>query len=228
MTALKLLVVEDDPPSLELITEVFRALEADVRPVGESQKAARLVNQERFDGIFLDLEMPGLHGFDLAQIVRSSTWNKSTPIVIVTGREQRDTMHHSFSVGATFFLQKPVDRQKLSNLLRTVRGPIFENRRRYARVPLNAEIKCRVGSRTLNGKTWNLSQGGMQVEVLGLAAGDPITLAFRMPHTGGMIDVSGSVVWSKDDRQGIYFTEISVENQQRLRDFISDVELSPR
>ena len=92
MEALKLLVVEDDPASLELMTEVFRSLKADVRPVSDSEEAARCVNQEKFDGIFLDLEMPNLHGFDLARRIRKSSWNKSTPIIIVTGQDERETM----------------------------------------------------------------------------------------------------------------------------------------
>ena len=67
MLQLKLLVVEDDAASLELMTEVFESLKADVRPVSDSEEAARRVNQEKFDGIFLDLEMPRMHGFDLAR-----------------------------------------------------------------------------------------------------------------------------------------------------------------
>jgi DNA-binding response OmpR family regulator len=92
MTPLKLLVVEDDLPSLELMSEVFTSLKAEVRPVSDSEKAVGIVNQEKFDGIFLDLEMPNLNGFDLARLVRKSSWNKSTPIIIVTGRDERDTM----------------------------------------------------------------------------------------------------------------------------------------
>ena len=91
MASLKLLVVEDNIASLELMTEVFQNLETEVRPISDSQLAAELVNQEKFDGIFLDLEMPKLHGFELAQKIRQSSWNKLTPIVIVTGRDERDT-----------------------------------------------------------------------------------------------------------------------------------------
>jgi CheY-like chemotaxis protein len=54
MPALRLLIVEDDVASLELMEEVFTSLKANVHPVGESGKAAELVNKERFDGIFLD------------------------------------------------------------------------------------------------------------------------------------------------------------------------------
>jgi len=117
MVSLKLLIVEDDIASLEFMTEVFTSLEAEVRPVSDSQKAAGLVNQERFDGIFLDLEMPNLHGFDLARLIRKSSWNKSTPIVIVTGRDQRDTMQQAFTIGATFYLQKTSGQAKVEYLV---------------------------------------------------------------------------------------------------------------
>src|SRR6202165_3840742 len=112
MAPLKLLIVEDNLASLELMAEVFTSLKAAVRPVSDSEKGVGMVNQEKFDGIFLDLEMPKLNGFDLARLIRKSSWNKSTPIIIVTGRDERQTMQEAFAIGATFFLQKPVDRQK--------------------------------------------------------------------------------------------------------------------
>src|SRR6202521_656102 len=179
MIELKLLVVEDDAASLELMTEVFRSLKADVRPVSDSEEAARRVNQEKFDGIFLDLEMPNLHGFDLARGIRKSSWNKSTPIIIVTGRDERETMQEAFAVGATFFLQKPIDRQKLSTLFRIVSGGMLENRRRNTRVPLQTAVTCTVGSRTVRGMAWNLSEGGMQLEASGLQSKDKVRLFFR-------------------------------------------------
>ena len=224
MVSLKLLIVEDDIASLELMTEVFTSLEAEVRPVSDSQKAAGLVNQERFDGIFLDLEMPNLHGFDLARLIRKSSRNKSTPIVIVTGRDQRDTMQQAFTIGATFYLQKPVDRQKLSILFRTVRGGMLENRRRYTRVPIQTEVMCTVGSRTIRGVTWNLSQGGIQVEAGGLQPKDTVRVLFQLPVSGVRLEAMGTVVWAKENRQGIQFTNVSPQNEQLIRKFIAEVE----
>ena len=224
MVSLKLLIVEDDIASLELMTEVFTSLEAEVRPVSDSQKAAGLVNQERFDGIFLDLEMPNLHGFDLARLIRKSSWNKSTPIIIVTGRDQRDTMQQAFSIGATFYLQKPVDRQKLSILFRTVRGGMLENRRRHARVPIQTEVTCTVGARTIRGITWNLSQGGIQVEAGGLQPNDPVRVLFQFPVSGVRLEAMGTVVWAKENRQGVRFTNMTPENEQSIRKFIAEVE----
>jgi len=219
--SLRLLIVEDDLASLELMTEVFTSLEADVCAVSESAKAADLVNRQRFDGIFLDLEMPSPDGFQLARLIRKSSWNKSTPIVIVTGIEDRQTMQQAFSLGASFFLQKPIDRHKLNGLFRTVRGSMVENRRKYMRVPLHANLSCTVGSRTLNGLSWNVSQGGMQVEVGSLHPGETVLLSFRLPIGDVRIDAAGVVVWTKENRQGIQFTDISPKIQDALREFVA-------
>ena len=224
MQPLKLLVVEDNIASLELMTEVFRSLKAEVRPISDSEKAVGAVNKEKFDGIFLDLEMPKLNGFDLARLIRKSSWNKSTPIVIVTGRDERQTMQDVFALGATFFLQKPVDRQKLSVLFRSVSGGMLENRRKHVRVPIQADVSCTVESRTLRGASWNLSQGGMQVEVAGLKPTDAVRLSFQLPISGEIIDVAGIVAWGNEQRQGIQFTNVGAQSQQSIRQFITAVE----
>lgn len=224
MASLKLLVVEDDAPSLELMAEVFTSLQAEVRPVNNSETAASLVDKERFDGIFLDLEMPRLHGFDLTNRIRESSWNKSTPIIVVSGRNDRETMQQSFSAGASYFLQKPVDRQKLSRLLRTVRGGMLQSRRRCVRIPLHADLMCSVEMRTVHGKSWNISQTGMQVEVFGLKPGNVVQLSFRLPPSRENIDASGVVIWVGENRQGIQFKKMSTHNQNLINDFISQVE----
>jgi CheY-like chemotaxis protein len=224
MSSLKLLVVEDDAPSLELMDEVFTSLKAVVFPVNDGQKAATLASKERFDGVFLDLEMPKIHGFDLARQIRASSWNRSTPIVIVTGRDDRSTMQEAFANGANFFLQKPVDRQRLSNLFRAVRGSLLENRRRNTRVPLHTEVLCDMDSRIVKGMSWNLSQGGMQIEAIGLTPKDILHVSFRLPKSGVMIEAFGVVVWATESRQGVQFTKMNPQSATALREFIADVE----
>ena len=224
MDTLNLLVVDDDAANLELMAEVFASLKAQVHPIADSEMAATLINQEKFDGIFLDLEMPKMHGLTLAQKVRESLWNKTTPIVIVTGRDERDTMRQAFATGATFYLQKPIDRQKLSGLFRTVRGTLAEKRRRSLRVPMQTEVVCCTGTRNVRGKTWNLSEGGMQIEGCNLdAAEESFRVSFRLPGTTIAIDVFGNVMWTRGDRQGIRFTKMTTQNKEEIKKFIIQV-----
>jgi len=133
-------------------------------------------------------------------------------------------MQDSFALGATFFIQKPVDRQKLSALFRTVSGGMLENRRKYTRVPIKADVTCAVGPKTMRGVSWNLSQGGMQVEVGGLRAKDAVRLSFRLPVSGEALEPAGRVIWGNEERQGIQFTNVSAQNQQSIRKFIGEVE----
>jgi CheY-like chemotaxis protein len=220
MSALKLLVVEDDAANLELMTELFEQLKAKVTPIGDSQEAASLIQKEKFDAIFLDLTMPIVSGFELARLVRESSCNKGTPIVIITGRDEKDTMHLSFSLGATYFLQKPVDAQKLAPLLQKIQEPSFENRRLRSRVPLNTDVTCTVGDRVLNGLIWNISQGGIQLEVASLEMGDTVRISFILPQPAVVIKAEGVVVWAQGGRQGLYFTEMSMENQEMVRVYV--------
>ena len=101
---------------------------------------------------------------------------------------------------------------------------MLENRRKYTRVPLQTEITCTVGSRTMRGMSWNLSQGGMQVEVSDLHTKDTVRVSFLLPVSGASIDAIGIVAWVGENRQGIQFTTLSPPTQQSIRKYIAAVE----
>jgi len=206
------------------MTEVFSSLKAEVCPVSDGQHAASLVNQQKFDGILLDLQMPDMHGLELAQRVRQSTRNKSTPIIIVTGYDDRSAMRQSFATGATFYLQKPVDRQKLTGLYRTVRGTLLENRRKTARIPFQTDVACQTDSRSTLGRSWNLSLGGIQIENDALKIGNQVRLSFGLPGANIVIEAFGEVMWAEQDRRGVRFTKMSARDEGEIRKLIEQVE----
>jgi CheY-like chemotaxis protein len=228
MESSNFLVVDADPASLGLMSEVLGPLKSSVCPVSDGLKAATLVNQERFDGIFLDIELADLDGLKLPELVRQSSMNKCTPIIVLTGQDKCDTMYKSFAMGVTFVLPKPIDRLKLARLYGTLQSPWRENRRQYNRVPLQTEVVCTVGPRQVTGTAWNLSQGGVQLEVAGLSCGETVQLSIRLPEPPIGIEAMGVVAWANDDRQGVHFTRMSVEHQEMVRDFIIRSGLSPK
>ena len=220
--AVKVLVVENDAPTLELMGEVLTSLKVEVRAVSDSERAAALVEQERFDGIFLDLHMPKVDGFEVARRIRASSWNRSAPIVVVTGYDDAATMQRAFAAGATFFLQKPVDRQRLTKLFRAARGRMFENRRQFVRLSLHTEVVCQVANQTLRGVSSNISQGGILFEVgRSLVPGTTVRLSFRLPGRELRIDVTGVVVRvDEKQRAGVRFTHIGARELQLIRDLL--------
>jgi CheY-like chemotaxis protein len=127
---LRVLIVEDDWASLELLSELL--ISSGVKPISivKSEHAIGVIRSEKLDGIFLDLRMPGVDGFELIRLARQSNLNKRTPIIVVSGSEDKKAMQAAFAAGATFFLQKPLDRQKLSRLLNTTLGSMLGERRR--------------------------------------------------------------------------------------------------
>jgi hypothetical protein len=127
----------------------------------------------------------------------------------------------ALATGATFFLQKPIDKRKLAVLFRAVRGTMLENRRRYARVPLQTEVTCAVAAKVGTGRTWNLSQGGIQVEAGHLRTADKVRISFRLPSSAVIIYGHGTVVWGNEARQGIQFTKLTSEAHEAIRQFIS-------
>ena len=221
---LKILVVEDDALSLELMCEVLSSVDAVVRPVSDGREAAELVAKERFDGIFLDLQMPMMHGFELAGRIRQSSWNKSTPIVVVTGREDRSTMQEAFKAGATLFLQKPVDRQKLLRLFRSARGTMLDNRRRFVRISLKTEVVCHANGQTMRGMSWNISPGGILFEASRLRPGDQVKLQFRLPANNISVNAVG-VVARIDERQraGVQFVHVDDAGRDAIRELVDQV-----
>ena len=218
---LKILIVEDDAPSLELMTEVLASVEAEVRPMNDSLAAAAIILKERFDGIFLDLKMPKLDGFGLMSRIRESPSNKSTPIIVVTGRDEKKTMQDAFAAGASFYIQKPIDRQKLLRLFRSARGTMVDNRRKFVRIPLKATVTCDFKGQSTKGTSWNISQGGLLFEGPNLRPLDEIHLSIQLPTTGITIQTSGVVVRVDErGRVGVRFASMNDAGREAIRQLV--------
>jgi hypothetical protein len=64
----------------------------------------------------------------------------------------------------------------------------------------------------------------MQVEAGGLQPRDTVRVSFQLPVSGVSLEAVGTVVWAKENRQGIQFTNVSPQNDQSIRQFIAEVE----
>jgi c-di-GMP-binding flagellar brake protein YcgR len=87
---------------------------------------------------------------------------------------------------------------------------------------MRAQVICIVDYRTMRGVSWNLSQGGMQVEVSDLKPKGTVQLSFRLPVSGVAVDAVGAVVWGDEKRHGIQFTYMGEQSQQSILQYIAE------
>ena len=160
----RVLVVDDDPPSGELICEILRSAGMDASFLTSSADATELLKREKYHAVFLDMRMPPPDGVELARQIRASRVNASTVIVMITGEEERTLMKRAFDAGVGFFLFKPVERNKLLKLIRVAEGSIERERRRFTRVRLRCRVSLESGNDRLEGTTLDLSLGGALVQ----------------------------------------------------------------
>jgi len=103
----RILVVDDEAISRETICAALA--QADLRAVSmdDSLAAHRLLEQEQFDLIFLDVEMPGESGPDLCVNIREMETNRATPVVFVTAHSDFGSRAQSTLSGGNDFIAKP-------------------------------------------------------------------------------------------------------------------------
>lgn len=220
---LNALVVVDDPRSRELIVEALNAHQIDTRSATNSQEALELFAQEKYDGIFLDLIMPELSGYEIARQVRQSSKNPHTPIIIILGKEE-NAATSAFDAGATVFLQKPLNKEKLRHLLNSTRGVMLAERRRSARIPIHTEVMWYEGDKIAKGRAYNLSLNGMFFQgSSSLRTGSAVQLFFSLTEQSPRIAAKGIVIHAdKQNRVGTQFVDIIPKHRNQIREFVND------
>lgn len=119
MTAqLRVLAVDDEAPALdELAYLLGRHCEvAEVVTAGDATEALRALNEQTLDAAFLDINMPGLSGLELAGVLK----NFSHPPALVFVTAHDDKAVAAFEVGALDYLLKPIREERLDAAIRRV------------------------------------------------------------------------------------------------------------
>ena len=105
------LIVDDDARLRDLLCTVLTPLDCDIAQAGSGEEALTALLQRKVAVIVLDINMPGMDGFETAQLIRDVEELASTPIVFLTGQADDSDLHRGYDLGAVDFLVKPVSRQ---------------------------------------------------------------------------------------------------------------------
>jgi CheY-like chemotaxis protein len=222
---LRILVVDDEPLMLKLIAMTLTSCGADVVALSDSDAALLRLRLEKFDGIFLDLLMPGVSGMELTREARKSPCNRTSPIVIVTGLLQPDLMSQVFAAGATFLLHKPVDRKKLVKLFNAIAGAMLREQRKFGRIPLSdSTLTCIDGLAVIEGRISDVSETGLIFQGDGsLRKDQTVELRFPLPGRPRPVETA-AVILRIDEQQRVecQFTGLSETDRDAIRKVITD------
>ncbi|MEP6686611.1 MAG: response regulator, partial [Verrucomicrobiota bacterium] len=103
----KILVVDDEIISRQTISSALGKAGLQATSLDDSLAAQLLLEQDRFDLIFLDVEMPGQSGLDLCMKIREMATNHATPVVFVTAHSDFGSRAQSTLSGGNDFIAKP-------------------------------------------------------------------------------------------------------------------------
>src|SRR4051812_10605296 len=105
-TVLKILVVDDRPDKAKSIEAVLVDL-GQVVVAHSGKDALRVLLNEEFAVVLLDVRMPGMDGFETAELIRRREATESTPIIFITSYGDND-ISRGYSLGAVDFIIAPV------------------------------------------------------------------------------------------------------------------------
>src|SRR5437763_11586404 len=151
-----ILLVDDRPEKLLALEAVLEDLGQTIGRAYSGREALRHVLNHEFAVILLDVNMPGMDGFETAQLIRQRKSTEQIPIIFVTAYGDEDHLARGYSLGAVDYIQTPlvpdVLRTKVSvfadlfNKTEQVRRQAHSLRRRAAQLQKLAAASTAINS----------------------------------------------------------------------------------
>jgi len=107
---LKILCIEDDEDTCDLVTFVFKDAGYEIESCGQAD-CLKLIHEEKFSAFVLDNHFHGLSGVDICREIRS--FDQITPVIFLSGEVRQVEIEKAMAAGANAYLTKPTDFEKL-------------------------------------------------------------------------------------------------------------------
>jgi two-component system, OmpR family, response regulator len=184
--AARLLVVDDEPTILELLSGSLHLAGFEVMKAASGAEAVRATASGRPDLILLDVMMPDGDGFEVLRRIRSG--GAETPVIFLTARDEVTDRVRGFAMGGDDYVTKPFS---LEELLGRIRAVLKRTR------PDGSESRLRVADLELDEDAHEVRRGGALVE---LTPTEYRLLRFLMVNAGRVVskDQILDQVWEGD------------------------------
>lgn len=134
----EILLVEDTPASLDLLSQLLGQAGYTVRPAQDGRMALRSAQARPPELILLDVRMPGIDGYEVCRRLKADSRTHDVPVIFLSALREADDRLRGFELGAVDYIAKPYQPEEVLARVRTH----VELRR------LQADLETRVGERT--------------------------------------------------------------------------------
>ncbi|MGB3622406.1 response regulator [Ketobacter sp. MCCC 1A13808] len=117
-----ILVVDDSASMRNMVSATLQSAGHQVQDAGDGQQALARANGGRFDAVITDLNMPVMNGIELVKNLRAMPNYKYTPILLLTTESSDGKKAEGKQAGATGWLVKPFNPEKLLATVARVLG----------------------------------------------------------------------------------------------------------
>lgn len=116
----KILVVEDNPHNLELIKIVLERDGFEVIPAEDGLKAIEQTKFHHPDLIMMDMQLPGIDGYETTRRIKADNELSKIPVLAVTAYALPGDEEKALKAGCSGYIPKPIDTRKLSETIKEV------------------------------------------------------------------------------------------------------------
>jgi len=211
------LIVDDSTPNLRLITGMLLEQGLDPRPISSGKLALAVAKASPPDLILLDIDMPGMDGFELCKALKADDALKEIPIIFISGKWTSFNVVKGLGLGGVDFVPKPFHAEEITARIRT-HLRIVSLQRQLAEQ--NQELERQVAERTRS-----LANANRRLSELTKVKSDflhMIAHELRTPANGlfGFSDLIGELC--PPGEQTDHYRTLYKSSKQRLLNLIND------
>jgi CheY-like chemotaxis protein len=205
-----------DPECLRVLRRVLDEVEVQVEVATGPEAARQMLARHKFDAVLVDCD--DMHqGTDVMRELRGGPTNRNCIAFAITNGITSVTQ--AFHLGANFVMEKPLTPERALRMLRTARGLIESERRRYFRVPVEMLVMVRPedGPEQVATST-NISSGGMALRVSRpLPENKALHLEFSLPDKKRPLQARAELAWTDPSGLvGLCFRHVPLKSKETL------------
>jgi two-component system sensor histidine kinase ChiS len=181
---LTILAVDDEPLNLKVLGHFLTKMGHHQINANSGPDALALLEEHKFDLVFLDIMMPGMSGYEVLQNLREKLGPMELPVIMVTAKNQSEDLVKAFALGANDYITKPFNRLELQSRMQyhTENSQDLKILKRF--VPQQVEVVLPFRNfRDLHSGQFATVDGLLGVVLLDNATVDPQSLLMNVSST---------------------------------------------